>query len=478
MNSVKNNYMYSLIYQILISLIPLITTPYLARILGAENVGIYSYSNSIVQYFVLIARLGILDYGSRTIAMAKDKIERGKIFFEIYFIQILMGIISLVLYLIYLNICVSEYYLIFQIQSISILTALADINWFFFGIEKFKITVTRNIIIKFVSLISVFVFVKTKDDLIRYVLIMVLSSFLSNAVLWIFLRKEIEISSLKIRNSFQHFTPCLILMLPLLSRSIFVYLDKTMLGLMASMMETGFYEYSEKIIVMITSIVTPLGTVMLPRITNLLARHEEKKAQQYTALSLDFVVAAGSALTVGMFVLAEPIIMVFLGESYIGCIKIVKVMSLTILLVGWTNVIRTQYILPYHKDKIYALAVFLGALVDFIVNILLIPRYGAYGAAIGWVAAEIVITVTQTYFAGKNLPVFSYLKKNIGFVINSLLMGIVVKFIEKFWKMSIISLMGCFLSGVGIYIFLTILFLKYFRKDLWERVIKQINNRI
>jgi O-antigen/teichoic acid export membrane protein len=473
--SVKKNYIYSVLYQILAIVVPLITTPYLSRILGAENIGIYSYTNSIVQYFQLISMLGILDYGNRTIASCRNREELGRDFLEIYLIQFTSGMIAIIMYIIYIFAGEMPYRSIAIIQLISLVSALLDINWFFFGIEKFKLTVTRNTIIKLVTLVSIFAFVHDSNDLWKYVLIMVGGVFISNAVLWIYIHNEIDFVKVRYCDCLKHLKPCLILLFPLISRSIFVYMDKTMLGLMAGMTETGYYEYSEQIVLGATCIITPLGTVMLPRISNLIAEGREDVAMEYTALSIDFVVAVGAAFTMGLLAISNLLAVVFLGTNYYDCGRIISVMSWTVLLVGWTNVIRTQYILPYKKDTVYMVAVFAGAVVDFIVNLLLIPQYGAYGAAIGWVGAEIVITLTQTYYAGKRLPIGMYLKNCIGYIISATIMSIIVAVVVQRLKTNVMSLIICVVLGALVYSVLTLIYLKVWRKNLWRMFSMQLS---
>lgn len=466
MSSVKKNYLYSVSYQILSIIVPLITTPYLSRTLGAEKVGIYAYTNSIVQYFALIAMLGILDYGNRTIASLRTKEERSVLFEEIYLLQLTTSIIALFLYIFY---CISRlaiYKSITIIQGLVLLASLLDINWFFFGIEKFRLTVTRNVVLKIISLIFIFLFVRNENDLWKYVLITVGSIVISNCILWFYLKKEVTFTKVEYNVIWKHFKPCLILMLPLLSRSIFVYLDKTMLGIMSGMTETGYYEYSEKIILAATSVLTPLGTVMLPRISSLLSEGKEAVAQRYTSLSMDFVVGLGVAFTFGIMAVSNALVSIFLGSEYLGCEKIVNIMSITIVLVGWTNVIRTQYILPYKKDKVYMIAVFGGAVVDFLINVLLIPTMGAMGASIGWVVAEIVITLTQSIYSARKLPIVLYLRNEIGFVINAVIMYQVVLFVTKSMEISILSLLYGIISGILTYCILTVAYIYIFRDDL------------
>ena len=192
MNSVKKNFTYNIVYQILILIIPLITAPYISRVIGAEGQGIYSYTYSIAQYFVLFAMLGLNNYGNRTIAKIRDDKEKlSKEFWSIYGLQIITTTIMLILYITYIIFWDSSYKLYNTIQLVYVFSAMFDINWFFFGMEKFKLTVIRNTIIKILSACSIFMFVKSKNDLVLYMLIMVGASLISQLSLWTFLRKYI-----------------------------------------------------------------------------------------------------------------------------------------------------------------------------------------------------------------------------------------------------------------------------------------------
>ena len=183
--STKKNFLYNLSYQVLIMILPIITTPYIARVIGPEGVGIQAYTFSIANYFLLFAMLGINNYGNRSIAMVReDKIKLSKTFISIYFIQAIMSIITIIAYLIYTMFIIKEYRIIFLIQSIYIVSVILDINWFFFGMEQFKLTVVRNTIIKLLSVGFIFIFVKKSDDLYLYCFILATATLISQSVLW------------------------------------------------------------------------------------------------------------------------------------------------------------------------------------------------------------------------------------------------------------------------------------------------------
>ena len=190
-SSTKKNFIYSSLYQVLVLVLPLITTPYVSRVFGAENLGVYSYTNTIAQYFVIFAMLGLNNYGNRAVAMARDdKEELNAVFSEIYTMQLVTGILSLLVYVVYAVFVAQDYKTYSLILTLYVLSAVFDINWLFFGLEKFKLTVTRNSIIKIGSVVAILVLVKTKDDLLIYTSIYAVSMFLSTIALWPYARKE------------------------------------------------------------------------------------------------------------------------------------------------------------------------------------------------------------------------------------------------------------------------------------------------
>ena len=243
MGEVKKNFLYNVVYQILILLIPLVTVPYISRVLGSSGIGIYSYTYSIVYYFMVFAMLGLNNYGNRSIAKVRDdEVKLSKTFKEIYCMQIITSISMIILYFLYLVVFNVKYKEIALIQSIYVISCLFDINWFFFGIEKFKLTVTRNTLIKILSLICIILFVKNKNDVWVYTLIVSGSVLLSQLFLWPFVKKYISNVNIKFESVLQHFKPCIKLFLPVIAVAIYKVMDKTMIGWFSNVSEVGFYE--------------------------------------------------------------------------------------------------------------------------------------------------------------------------------------------------------------------------------------------
>ena len=259
--SLKKNYIYSIAYQILTLLIPLITTPYLSRIFGAEYIGIYSYTNTIAQYFVLFAILGLNNYGNRAIAIVRDDKEKlDKTFSEIYTMQLITGITALSIYVLCAVFFFKEYRFYSLILTIYVFSSVVDINWLFFGLEKFKLTVTRNATIKLISVVAILKLIRSKEDLWLYTAIFAMSAFFSNALLWIYAAKEVKFIKPSIKGVCKHLKLNLIMFIPVIAISIYKYMDKLMLGGF-SKIEVGYYENVEKIFTVAMGFVTAFGNV-------------------------------------------------------------------------------------------------------------------------------------------------------------------------------------------------------------------------
>lgn len=414
--SAKKNFIYSSIYQVLVLVLPLITTPYVSRIFGAENLGIYSYTNTIAQYFVIFAMLGLNNYGNRAVAMARDnQDELDCVFSEIYTMQIVTGLVSLFVYLGYAIFLLNEYKTYSVILTLYVLSAVFDINWLFFGLEKFKLTVTRNSIIKIGSVIAIILFVKSKEDLWIYTSIYAVSMLLSTIVLWPYARKEVHYHFPKFKDVLKHIKPNMIMFIPVIAISIYKYMDKLMLGGF-SKKETGYYENVEKIMTVALGFITAFGNVMLPRMSNMVARKDIAGVRQTIATSMRFVLGLSCALTFGMAAVAPEFVGLYFGDGFEPCITVMIALAPTMIFQSWANVIRTQYLIPFKHDNVYVGSVVFGAIVNFVINYLLIPKLGALGAVAGTIVAEASVAVIQTIAVRKELNISLYFRQGIPFL--------------------------------------------------------------
>lgn len=450
--SIKKNLIYSTIYQILILVLPLITAPYISRVVGVEGNGIYAYTSSIVQYFILFSMLGLSNYGNRTIAKCRDNKEKmSREFSSIYVMQLITSSIMIVMYIIYITFIDNKYYKYSLIQIITLISTCFDVTWFFYGLEKFKLTVTRNMIIKIITAIAIFSFVKRSNGLIAYTVLMAFSSLISQLLLFPFLKREVKFVKPTFKEIKKHIKPNLILFIPVIAVSIYKMMDKIMLGNLTDIKNVGYYEYAERIINIPLAIITALGTVMLPRVSNLLAKGKEKEIETYMDKSLEYMMFLSMPICLGLIIVAPQLIPIYLGNEYVMTGTLIQYLSVTIIFISWANVIRTQYLIPKEEDKIYIISVLSGAVVNFIINLILIPKYQAIGAAIGTIFAEFTVMIIQTFSVKKELKIIKYCKYPIKFAVYALIMSIIILMIGKIISNEYKRIIAQILVGVLIY---------------------------
>lgn len=469
LSQIKKNYLYNIVYQIILVLFPIITVPYISRTIGASGVGIYSYTYSIVYYFMLASLLGINNYGNRTIAKARDdKALLSKTFFSIYVIQFFMTAMMIILYILYVFIFNNQYFNIALIQIIYLISVFFDINWFFFGLEKFKVTVVRSSILRLLSLVLIFLLVKSSNDVWLYTLIMASSALFSQLLLLSFLRKEIMLVRIKPKDIFVHIKPILILFVPVVAVSLYKIMDKIMLGSMSNVVEVGYYDQAEKIITIPTGFVTALGTVMLPRISNLASKGETDKILDYIKKSVNFMMFLAFPICFGLIVVSKDFVPIFLGSEFTKSSILIYYLATTVLFVSFANIIRTQYLIPKEKDKVYVISVIVGAVINLVVNVLLIPKYTSIGACIGTICAELFVMLYQVIAVRKELPILDYLRIILIYFVKGLIMFIGCMSIKYIDLSPVLTVLIQVLVGIVIYSLLNI---NYIKKLLPKKVI-------
>lgn len=461
MKQVNKNFIYNIIYQVFIYLIPLISVPYTSRVLGVNNIGIYSYTYSIVYYFMLAAMLGINNYGSRMIARCKeDKEKKSYSFCSLYALQFILCVLMLIIYLFSVFLFSNQYTDILLIQTIFLVSVAFDINWFFFGIEKFKLTISRNVIIKLLSLILIFIFVRHGDDLWKYIVIMGGSTLLSQLYLWIYINKYVYFVRVRFKDIIGHLKKCLILFVPVIAYSIYRVMDKTMIGTMIGTMELGFYENAEKIINIPVSFITALGTVMLPYMSK---NYQDDKnvfnRKLYNSFNLCFCFII--PMMFGLIAIGETFSNVFFGAKFYKSGKLIQILSVGILFTSIANVIRTNYLIPKEKDNIYVISTILGAIFNLIFNLILIPKYGAYGAAIGTLVAEFTVMIYQIIKIKKEIPLISFAKLLISYLLKGMIMLIIICQLPLLIKNNIILLFAQIIIAIVVYFILDFNYIIY-----------------
>lgn len=420
-------------------LTPLITTPYLARVLGADQVGVFAYTNSITQYFVMFALLGMSSYGVRLIASCKsDRRARSKAFSCAYAAQLVSGLPVMFFYIGYMFVNPAGGTIVAAMWGMYVLSAVIDVSWLLFGCEEFRVPTIRSIVTRLASLIIIFCFVNEPSDLWIYVMA-IAGAFLANQVLiWPFVSRYIDFVAPTKGDVIDCFKGSAKLFIPVIAISLYTYLGKIILGLMAGMDQVGYFEYSQKLSLVPMSLITALGTVMLPRMTVELAAGHRVEAKKLLGLSVWAMLATAFGVAFGIAAIAPEFVAVFLGADFQGCAPLVVVMACVIPVISASNVLGRQWLLPNSRDKEYALSVCIGALVNIVLCFALIPEYAAMGACIAVVAAEISVLLAQVCYAKKELPLVDYAKNAIPYVIAGAIEFLLVRACA-FWLGALIS---------------------------------------
>lgn len=449
---IVKNYLYNVGYNILIMLTPLLTVPYISRVLGPTGVGINATTNSIITYFLLAGTVGITIYGNREIAFIREDFEkRSQVFWEIELLQITT------IGLAYLAFCIFLFFqnqlkMYFFYQSFLIIAGAFDISWFFMGLEDFKKTVLRNILVKIISLFAIFVLVKTKNDVGIYILILSLSQLLGNVTLWPYLNRIVRVPKIATLHIFKHLKPSLSLFIPQVAITIYLAVNKTMLWQLDNVTASGYYDYSDKLIKLVLAIVTSIGTVMLPHIANLYARKKMKQVKEYLYISFDFVLFIAIPMCFGIAALATSLAPWFFGSEFTMVNKLLMIEAPVIILIGLSDVIGQQYLLPTNQARTYTVSVVLGAVTNIVINIPLILKYGVYGAMIATLLSELTVTSYQLIKVRTALKL-SKLFANVGkYMFAAVIMFMQVYVLNICVKISAISLFFQIIIGLLIYI--------------------------
>lgn len=426
-NGLKVNLVYNICYQILSLIVPLITAPYISRVLGKDGVGAYSYTYSVAHYFVLFIMLGVLNYGNREIARVKNNKEALiDTFCGIYTVQLCLGIIITFFYAIYVIAYKPAFKTICMAQGLYVISGMLDISWFYFGIEKFKTTTKVSMINKLLTTLLIFALVRDSDDIFLYTSILSGGALFNNIIYWLLLKQYINVFTINIHNSIQQIKPLLILFIPVIAVNAYKYMDKIMLGLMINTAEVGIYEAAEKFINLPLSLITAVGTVMLPRISTLIKESNDIMVRKYNNISMILIMFMSFGIVFGLAGITKPFIPWFYGSEFLKSADVLIVLLPSVIFVSWANVVRTQCLLPSMRDKEYCISVICGAIVNFLINYLLIPKLGSKGAAVGTTIAELTVCFIQTVETRKDMEFWKYAINSLPFFLGAIIMYLII----------------------------------------------------
>lgn len=421
--SLKKNYMYRVFYEILILITPFITTPYVSRVLGADGIGVYSYTHSIIMYFMLFGALGTVGYGTREIARVRDdKYVSSKLFWEIELITVFTSGICIIAW-VFVIIFSTKYRLYYIALLPFLLSTMFDISWYFTGFEKVRNIVIRNSMVRIAGIILLFAFVKQKDDLLLYCFINSVTALLGNFSMWFYLPKmlvRVDFRELKFKH---HFHETLIYFIPTIATSVYTVLDKTLIGVITgSEYQNGYYEQATKIINIVKSFVfAAVNSVMGARISYLFAEKRYDEIKRKIARSMNFIYLFAFGSMFGIVGIASKFVPVFFGDGYEPVVSLLYCMVPLVLIIGTSNCLGSQYFTPSGQRKRSAKVIVLGSAINLCLNLLLIPRFASYGATVASVIAELTIAVIYVsmsagYITWRQLAAFSWKRLIAGII--------------------------------------------------------------
>ena len=445
MSSLKNNVVLNYINTLASIVFPLITFPYAARILLPEGIGLFNFQNSIIGYITLLSSLGIPLYAVREVARVRDNVEeRNRVTVEIALLSLILAAGGYVIVFAVGELVpqINAHLSLFYILSLSILFTALGVSWFYTAIEDFKFITVRGLIIRALFVVALFLFVKSKEDLLIYGVVIVGSTVGNEFINFIHLRKFINIFKLNWSkvNIFRHLKPSFSIFVLNLSVSLYVQLNPVMLGFLSDNTQVGYYTAGSKL-------------------SNIILSDTEKFKQLITKV-YHYYMALALPFTAGLIVLSVPLTLVICGNSFYEASYVTAITAPVIVFISITNIIGLQVLYPYGKENYVTYSTIGGAVINLIVDIPLIWLWGSKGAAIATFCAELAVLLIQVRLGRRYIP-FKYFDDSIKlYVLSSILMGVAVFLTSGLFNKPIIQLL--IPTCVGIVVYFLIL---YYKKD-------------
>lgn len=464
MKSVKGNVILNGLNTITGIIFPVITFPYAARVLLPDGIGSVNFLNSIINYIVLLTSLGIPVYAVKEVAKYRDDVKnRDKVVLEILGLSLILcifGYIAVYLLARFVPEIHSQASL-FYVLSLSIVFTSIGVNWFYQGIEDFKFITVRGIIVRFLSAIALFAFVKDESDILVYGLIVVGSTVGNNIINFVHLRKHLSLTNINFKglNVTRHIKPTLKVFILNLIVSLYIQLNTIMLGFISGDEAVGYYTAGTKITHIAVLLITSMGTVLLPRCSYLIQVGDKEKFKSVIKKSLDLTLALSIPIAVGLMVLAVPVTLIFCGDAYMPSIPVLYLNAPVIIIVSLTNLLGIQILYSMDKLNIVILSVGVGAFANIILNILLVPTYAATGTAISVLVSEGLVLVVQMISGRRYYPFKLRDLFNFKYFAGSILMAFAIYVTNKFVSSDVIKILAGIAEGAGIY-FAYLYFLK------------------
>ncbi|MGO3469051.1 MAG: oligosaccharide flippase family protein [Weissella hellenica] len=452
MTSLVYNYFWNVLYHIFNLFVPLLTMPYIARTLGPHELGIHSYTATNTQYFILIATIGVT-YGCQLITTSKkNKLLQTQLFWELYFFRIVVSTFIFIIFIVFLFLTQTAYFIFYLAQSIQIIALAFDISWYYQGVENFKLITIRNLLMRIATTLSIFILIKNPSDLLLYICILSCSTLISNLTFYINLHKEIAKPTKHYWHFKKHIKPAALLLLPELIITLYATINKTYLGIFSSMTAVAYFENADQLIRILITFITASGTVFIPRINKLYAAKQFESLKKLILNSFLITNFLCFPLVAGILALSKDFSLCFFSNKFSGISTYIELEALLIILISWSNIIGVQFLIPTKNIKQYFYSVVIGACINLLLNYPCIKLFQEIGVVYATIAAELSVTVFQFYIIKKHFNIKQIFSRSLKFLISAILMYGIVLFINHQLTFSPGNLLLEILIGSVVYV--------------------------
>ena len=466
-NRTSVNFIFYIGYQVLIYLIPFIVSPFLTRTLKEDSLGLFSFSNSIITYFFLLANLGIAKYGQRAIADKNN--DQKSTFWSLFFDHLIFSFLSIAIFLVFLFTVFRTQVNIYAICVLYIVSALFDVTWLFYGRENFKIVTIVNGFFSIIKMVLIFALIRNESHLLIYQILYYGAFLLSNLTIFLIALHYVGKPQFDKQLMLKHIKPLLFFSLTVVAITLYTVFDKTIIGLFYEKSEVAFYEYADKIIAIPKMLLLTIGTVLFPKMCSLTSCDEQQKIFQIHKISLFFSIGIGIGAIFGLLAIGKPLIVLYYGENFATSGDYVLFMTPLIIFITLGDVFRTQFIIPRKNDGFYLFSVLLSAVINLVLSFALIKPLGVLGVIIGSVTAEAVGCIVQIIYCRNSTNFKKMLEYLIVFGACGGIMFGLAKLLNHFVALnSLVNIIISFVFAIAIYGVLFFVFLMIERKRHWE----------
>ncbi len=466
------NIFYNILNQIVSFIVPLILSPYVARVLSAELIGDYSYALANSSYFVLIEALGFSLYGMLKVSANRaDKNYISTLFKEIMIAKFFLMVICIIVYTISFVWTSSDNKILCAIMIMNIISTGIDSTWFLMGMEDFKTTALRNIAVRLVNVFLIIILVKSEKDFLIYAIIMQLSNVMSYIVVFPTVKKYIISSKVSFKNILKHTIKSLIYFVPGIVNTIFTSADKTVLGAFANSYEVGVYEQASKICSLCGSVINSISNVVMPRVTYLNHNASNEKSKRFMFKTLHYASIVAIAVTVGIICISDEFVPLFFGLGYEKSAVLLKILAFNVLMSILANYIGQQCLISNGKQNQYNIAISVGALLNVILNLFMVERFQSVGVSVASVVSSGVLFWVVLVFSREIISLKNIIQMDWKAIISAIIMFVTIYWLN--FDDLFITLVVKIVVGAAVYIAILAILREEIIQEVFGKIIRQ-----